>query len=399
VNIQAHPSKADCFEGYKVIDVDTHLSEPHDLWTRNAPEKFKDRVPQVKMVDGKRAWVIDGDKVIGRGACPNSAILKDGTKPPGFAFMDYQIEEVHDGASKVKERLEFMDDYGIAAQIIYPNLLGFGGQKAANVDADLRLLSMQLYNDAMAEMQEQSGGRLSGMALLPWWDIEGSVKEAIRTADMGLRGININPDPHTKHDNNGNLLPALGSTAWDPLWEVCVDRKLPVNFHIGGSEQSIDWFGDQAWPSFDDEHKGMLGGAMLFFGNARIMANLILSGVCDRHPDLKFVSVESGIGWIPFLMEALDHQYFEIITKPSLQKRPSEYFKSNFYGCFWFERRDLSKVITDVGVDNVLFETDYPHPTCLYPVDKVSGAMGDLGAEGIQKVLSGNAAKLYNINL
>lgn len=397
MNIQAQLTKAECFEGFKVIDVDTHLSEPHDLWLSRAPAKFKDRVPQVKLVNGQRAWVIDGDKVIGRGACPNSAILKDGTKPPGFAFMDYQIEEVHLGASKVKERVEYMDGYGISAQVIYPNLLGFGGQKAANVDPELRLVSMQLYNDAMADIQRESGDRLFPMALLPWWDIQQSVKEAIRASDMGLRGININPDPHTKTDNNGNLLPALGHPDWDPLWEVCVDRGLPVNFHIGGSEQSIDWFGDQAWPSFDDEHKGMLGGAMLFFGNARIMANLILSGVCDRHPKLKFVSVESGIGWVPFLLEALDHQYFEIVTKPTLQRRPSEYFRTNFYACFWFERRDVAKVIQDVGIDNVLFETDYPHPTCLYPVDGVSAALGALGREGIQKVLAGNAEKLYNI--
>lgn len=399
MNVQAPVSKADCFEGYKVIDADTHLSEPHDMWVKRAPAKFKDRVPQMGVVDGKKSWVIDGDMVIGKGACPNSAILKDGTKPPGFAFLNYLMEDVHLGASQVKERLEFMDEHGVSAQIIYPNLLGFGGQRAANVDPELRLVSMQIYNDAMAEMQEESGGRLCGMSLLPWWDIQGSVDEAVRTADMGLRGININPDPHTKTDANGNLLPALGDPAWDPLWEVCVDRNLPVNFHIGGSEQSIDWFGDQAWPSFDEEHKGLLGGAMLFFNNARVMANLILSGVCDRFPDLKFVSVESGVGWIPFLLEALDHQYREIITRPSLRRLPSEYFATNFYACFWFERRDLARVISDVGVDNVLFETDYPHPTCLYPVDGVSKALGDLGEEGIRKVLSGNAEKLYNLSV
>jgi predicted TIM-barrel fold metal-dependent hydrolase len=397
VNIHADPSKASCFEGYKVIDVDTHLSEPHDMWVKRAPSKFKDRVPQIKVLNGQRCWVIDGDKSIGRGASPNSAILKDGTKPPGFAFMQYQMEDVHPGSSRVKERLEFMDGYGISAQVIYPNLLGFGGQRAANVDAELRLLSMQLYNDAMADFQAESGNRLFPMALLPWWDIEASVKEAIRTSDMGLRGININPDPHTKTDNNGNRLPALGHPAWDPLWEVCTDRNLPVNFHIGGSEQSIDWFGDQAWPSFNDEHKGLLGGAMLFFCNALVMANLIMSGVCDRHPKLKFVSVESGIGWVPFLLEALDHQYYEILTTPSLKKKPSEYFASNFYACFWFERRDISKVIQDVGVNNVLFETDYPHPTCLYPIDGVSSAMSALGSENIRKVLSGNAEKVYNI--
>ena len=397
MNTAMSTAKASCFGGYKVIDADTHLSEPHDLWVTRAPAKFKDRVPQIKLVNGEKSWVIDGDKLIGRGACPNSAILKDGTKPPGFAFMKYQMDDVYVGASRTKERLEFMDSYGVSAQIIYPNLLGFGGQRAANVDCELRLLSMQIYNDAMAEIQAESGNRLFPMALLPWWDIEGSVREAKRTAAMGLRGININPDPHTKTDARGEAIPDLGHPAWDPLWEVCTDLSLPVNFHIGGSEQSIDWFGDQAWPSFDPEHKGALGGAMLFFNNARVMANLIFSGVLDRHPKLKFVSVESGIGWVPFLLEAIDHQYREIITKPKLKRAPSEYFRSNFFACFWFERHDVTAMIKDVGVDNVLFETDFPHPTCLYPVDGVSSALEGLGPTGIQKVLGGNAAKLYNI--
>ncbi|HUD27268.1 MAG TPA: amidohydrolase, partial [Novosphingobium sp.] len=138
---------------YKVIDADTHLTEPHDMWTRRAPASIRDRVPQVKMLNGQRCWVIDGDKSIGTGAHPNSAILKDGGKVRVLDdFLKLQFEDVHVGSSSLKERLQVMDECGIFAQIVYPNILGFGGQAAAHVDADLRLACVKIYNDAVAEM-------------------------------------------------------------------------------------------------------------------------------------------------------------------------------------------------------------------------------------------------------
>src|SRR4051812_40428137 len=119
------------YGGIKVIDADTHLSEPHDLWTRRAPPALRERVPQVKMIDGKRCWVIDGDKLIGTGVGANaaSAIRKDGSKPPGMWFKTASIEDVHPGSYSAKARLGLMDEMGIWAQIVYPNTLGFGGEK------------------------------------------------------------------------------------------------------------------------------------------------------------------------------------------------------------------------------------------------------------------------------
>ena len=165
----------------KIIDADTHLTEPHDMWIKRAPAQFKDRVPQVKMHEGTRSWIIDGDKSIGFGAHPNSAVLKEGGKIRDLdRFLKVQFEEVHLGSSSVKERLAVMDANGIHAQIVYPNILGFGGQASAKVDPELRLVVTQIYNDAMAEMQEESGQRLFPMALLPWWDVKEAVKETAR---------------------------------------------------------------------------------------------------------------------------------------------------------------------------------------------------------------------------
>ncbi len=164
------------------------------------------------------------------GASPISVIRKDGSKSRSLEFFNWQIEDVHAGAYNTQARLKVMDETNIFAQIVYPNILGFGGQNATKVDPELRLASIQIFNDAMAEMQAESNGRIFPMALLPWWDVEASAKETERSKAMGLRGVNINSDPH-----NLPGTPDLTSTHWDRLWETCAGIDMPVNFHIGAS--------------------------------------------------------------------------------------------------------------------------------------------------------------------
>jgi predicted TIM-barrel fold metal-dependent hydrolase len=277
--------------------------------------------------------------------------------------------------------------------------LGFGGQAAAKVDPELREVCVRIYNDAVAELQQDSGQRLFPMALLPWWDVKAAVRETERCADMGLRGININSDPHFHADEKGNKIPDLGSRHWDPLWEVCVDRKLPVNFHIGASENAIDWMGQQGWPSLSRDLRAGISGAMIFFNNGKVVSNLIYSGALDRFPEIKIVSVESGVGWVPFLMEALDYQLQEIAETKRFNLKPSEYFARNFYACFWFEQKNVSDTLRRVGIDNVLFETDFPHPTSLYPIDRLEERLQELTEGERRKVMSLNAAKLYRIEV
>jgi predicted TIM-barrel fold metal-dependent hydrolase len=138
---------------------------------------------------------------------------------------------------------------------------------------------------------------------------------------------------------------------------------------------------------------------MLFFGNARVMANILLSGILDRHPTIKFVSVESGIGWVPFLLETIEYQLAENAAGRKFALTPAEYFERNVWASFWFERRNIADTIRQLGADKVMFETDFPHPTCLFP-DPLGYAASGLAAltpETRRKVLSDNAAKLYNI--
>jgi predicted TIM-barrel fold metal-dependent hydrolase len=385
----------------KVIDVDTHISEPEDLWTKRAPAKFKDRVPQIGMVNGQVSWVIDGTHPIGLGASASCMFDKNGRPSDGLEFTTWRAAEVLPAAYSVKERLELMDEAHVHAQIVYPNVIGFGGQNTAKVDPELRLVSTLIYNDAMIELQEESSGRMLPMATLPWWDIKEAVKETTRAHANGLRGININSDPHTHKDADGNQLPDLSCEYWNPLWEVCEGLDMPINFHIGASDQSMDWVGTAGWPSLSTSHKAGVAGTMMFIDNGRVLGNIIYSGLLDRFPKLKFVSVESGVGWVPFILESLDHQFKSLIKKSNLEYKPSEYFRKNFYACFWFEQRDISHVLEQVGIDNCMFETDFPHIVCLHPdpLSQVEEGLAQLDPESRRKVMSTNAARVYKIPL
>ena len=138
-------------------------------------------------------------------------------------------------------------------------------------------------------------------------------------------------------------------------------------------------------------------------GNARTIGNLIYSGIPERFPELKFVSVESGVGWLPFFLEILDHQMAETAQNElsHLSLLPSDYFRRQFYGCFWFERSTIKPTVEFLGSKCLLFETDFPHPTCLYPRDDdhLLEAFRGLNDSDVKAILQDNAAELYRIDI
>jgi predicted TIM-barrel fold metal-dependent hydrolase len=406
-----HDSRS-AIEGIKVIDTDTHLTEPADLWTSRAPKAFKDRVPRVVMRKGtynlasgealseageSPVWVVDDSLILGP-ACAYGVVNAANEKVRGIDFMDWSINDISPAASFLEPRLAAMDATGIWGQIVYPNLAGFGGQAFSSIeDLRLRNLCATLYNDAMAEIQEQSGGRIMGMGLLPWWDVPSAIAEVERIHTLGLKGVNTNADPQDQG------LPDLGDPCWEPLWEACTSHDLPVNFHIGASLTQASWYGKASWPSLDNERKLALGSTLLYLNNARVIGNLIFSGVLERHPTLKIVSSESGVGWIPFALDALDYQVTE--TAPNaldaLSMNPSEYFRRQIFACFWFEGEGLLDSVRRLGFDNCMFETDFPHPTCLFPdpLTRMAGVLEEVDYGLRKKLLSGNAARVYNIDV
>jgi uncharacterized protein len=390
----AEPSVA---ETAFVVDADSHWCETPDLFMRLAPPEYRDRVPHQEVIDGERRWVMDGVPLGRAGA--GAVIARDRSKESSHrALFEWTIDDVHVGAYDPAARLEVLDECGIDAQIIFPNTIGLGGQDLGLVnDPALSKLVLEMYNDYMAGIQADSGDRLLPLPLMPAWDVDTCIAEARRVAALGSRGVNMTCDPQDLG------APDLANRAWDPFWEVCTELQLPVHFHIGASATAMGFFGQYPWPSHPMNTQLAIGGTLLFIGNARVVVNAILSGIFDRHPDLKMVSVESGVGWIPFILEALDYEMNENAPQElaQLKKLPSEYFRSNFYATFWFEnnRNKLPELIDAVGADCILFETDFPHPTCLYPnpLQTVEAKMATLAPDVQRKIYGENARKLYRL--
>ena len=258
----------------KVIDADTHMTEQHDLWTKRAPAAWKDRVPHVTQVDGAATWVVDG-AVLGR-AGAGGVVDKNGVKGRTFeGLYEWEIEQAHAAAYDPVARVELMDDIGVWAQIVYPGVVGLGGQNLASLveDVALRTVCLEIFNDANAELQAESGNRLLPMALLP-----GVGRRPVRA--RGAPGEESRParrQPHRRPARRRRPRPR------EPRRGIRSGRRaarwsLPVHFHIGASLTTMNYFGTYPWDSHDDDTKLAIGGALLFIGNARVVVNIICTG-------------------------------------------------------------------------------------------------------------------------
>ncbi len=374
-----------------IIDVDTHFTEPPDLWTSRAPAKLRDRVPRIEPdARGNPRWRVDGHHDFGPpGFC---VIRSDDTKASGH-FSLRTFEEMTPAATEPKARLAVMDREGIAAQIVYPNVLGFAGAEIMQIrDDELRNFCITAYNDGIAELQASSGGRILPQAMLPFWDADLSLRELIRChEELGLTGFTMSDSPQKWGT------PCLHEPYWDSLWGEAAERGLPCNFHIGSGG-----YGGGHWEGLEGGRKVAIMSVTLYIENARCISNLIFSGLLDKHPGVKFVSVESGIGWLPFLLEACEYQCHENFEPGrGLALTPREYFQRQIYSSFWFERESVARSIEILGEDNVMFETDFPHPTCLYPNPRESmeASIGQLDEAVQRKLLYETASRVYQIDV
>ncbi|MCY3733097.1 MAG: amidohydrolase family protein, partial [Chloroflexi bacterium] len=195
----------------------------------------------------------------------------------------------------------------------------------------------------------------------------------------------------------------LGDHHWDPIWNVASDAGLPISFHIGSGDFT-DGFTPERLAVDGPEVTYARTSTVLFMANGLQMTDLLLSGVLPRFPDLKFISVESGIGWVPFCLESCDYHFIAADVRkarPEFEMMPSDYFRRQVYACYWFEKVAPRKLIDDIGADNILFETDFPHPTCLYGnvQETIEDGLEGQSEEVRRKILWENSAKLYNIDI
>ena len=372
-----------------IIDCDSHWTEPPDLWTSRAPRALRDRMPRVEEINGVQLWRV-GDVQLG--PIGLSVVQPNGKKVLGRLFLPHQ-SGIHAASWDPRARLEMLDTLGIDAQIVYPNVAGFASIRFLEIDdEDLRRACVEIYNDAAAELQQATQGRLRPQAILPFWDMKSTLAEMRRAHEtLGLTGFTITDSPERLG------LPDYGQPAWTEFFELAQALGAPLNFHIASGGTGL--FTEAPWKSHGSERQMAVGGALLYLDNARMLTNLLYSDVLEKYPALRFVSVESGVGWIPFLLDALEYQWDQMIPTEVRHHRlrPTEKFRRNVHACFWFEETGVERFVERFGADNLLFETDFPHPTCLYPAprERLDRALAALAPPARHAVMHGNAERLY----
>jgi len=385
-------------ESTPIVDVDSHISEPPDLWTSRVPSKWTADVPRVVFSETLRVddWVVGDRRLFS----------------PGFLAMaghdDYQpnvparYSDFDPGAWKPKPRLARLDEFDIYAQVLFPNVLAFFSWPFVRMtDQKLAILCYRIYNDFAAEFASEDRRRLIPTCVVPFWNIDESVRELRRAHELGHRGFVFGWD----FQNIG--LPPLSDPHWEPLLKVAEELEMPVNLHIAavtGTEQDTTTVGHvrNEWDSAAYAKQT----ALMMLGNAGAIAELVTTGIVNKYPRLKWISIESGFGYIPFLLEALDWQWHNsgVARQHPDLALPSLAFRSNVFGSFWFERESMGLLESYAG--NMLFETDYPHPTSLSPGPAstadparvhVKRTLADVPDRAVQKVLFENAAALFKI--
>jgi uncharacterized protein len=375
-----------------IIDSDSHVTEPPDVWTARVPAKYRDEVPRVVRKGTADMWVLGDDPLTPVGV---TAPAGWPTFPPEYPQT---YEDCHPGAYDSHARLRYMDEAGIWAQVLYPNVGGFGSQNFLKMDDDnLKLICVEAYNDFLLEWASVDNERLLPVVATPFWDVEATVKEVERCIPHGARGILFTGEPQRYG------LPVMGARDWDPLWEVARDSGLPIHFHIGNAGSTLEDASPERYRDHGVPAAQSYTAVSLFLKNGVQCSDLITSGVLNRYPQLKFVSVESGIGWLPFMLEATDYSWLGAF-RPGRERTdedvlPSELFRQSVYVTYWFESVAPKHFLDVVPVDNVLFETDFPHTTCLFGniQETIQAGLGHVDDAVRRKILWENAAKLYRI--
>jgi predicted TIM-barrel fold metal-dependent hydrolase len=230
-----------------------------------------------------------------------------------------------------------MDEVGIWAQVLYPNVGGFGSENFLQLgDDELKLICVSAYNDFLLEWSSIDLRRLLPIVATPFWDIDATVRELERCVPLGARGILFTGEPQRYG------LPLLGSPHWNPLWEIARSTNLPIHFHIGNAGGTSDFSTQERNSLHGIAGNQAYAAVALFMKNGVQCCDLITSGVLDRYPTVKFVSVESGIGWLPFMLEACDYSWLGAF-RPGRERTaedilPSDLFRQGVYVTYWSSR-------------------------------------------------------------
>lgn len=292
------------------------------------------------------------------------------------------------------------------AQVLYPNIIGFDSHAFIDrLGPELATECVRAYNDFLAEFASADSARLVPIMMLPYWDVDAAVSEMQRAHELGHRGVLF----AALWKRIG--YPNIADDRWTPLLSAAEELGLPINYHVGFSVRPTERLArgwemrtKTALAERTDRQSFVKNVTLGMASNVEAAAETILRGVASRHPGLRFVSVESGFGYWPWVLEQMDWLWQSSGASREFPDRdlPSEIWRRSFFATYWFEQGPLVQL--DEFADNVMFETDFPHETSLpaLHVPPRERALEGLAAAGVsaataRKVLWDNAARLYGL--
>jgi len=395
----------------KIISVDDHIMEPANVWQDRLPAKFKEvgprlvrlKVKNMKFVGGVFSYEEAGDNEEGTWC---DWWLTEDLKYPLVRLMaaaGYPREEVtvtpitmddmRKGCWEQKSRLEDMDVNHVEVSLSFPTFPRFCGQTfLERKDKELADLCVKAYNDWMFdEWCAGSDGRLVPLPIVQLWDAGLAADEVRRNAARGGHAVCFTEIPPflglpSVHDADGY---------WDPFFEACSETETVVCMHIGSSSKM---------PSTSADAPAAVGSTLTYMNAAMSMTDYLMSGVLERHKDLKLAYSEGQIGWIPYILERADAVWKDNVAwggvADKVKRPPSEYYYESIYGCFFDDAHGL-KSLESVGVDNITFETDYPHSDSTWPhsLKVAMDIMEGLDDETVMKIVRTNAIRMLHLDL
>ncbi len=377
---------------YNVISADCHLDIgwlPADLFVDQAPAGWKDRMPHVVDTPKGKAWVnhkgehisyVGGVGTFGREYTPGAIHRADRMAEQGL------YEDGKKGILRLSDpewRLKAQDLDGIQAEVIY----GILGVSNRIHDDDVTALVYQIYNEYAAGLWRTHPDRFAGLACIPNHDVDMAAAEIRKVARLGMRGVEFNVSTAK--------LP-LWHPYWEPMWAAAEDVGLPISFHTLGTAQELP---EGLSPKVEMAARATRL-TQFQIAMAGPLAAVIFGGVLEHHPGLKLVLGESGIGWIPYVLDRMDYEWEDQFQGLDLKMKPSEYWRRQMYATF--QQDEIGVRLLDLlGEDNIMWGSDFPHPDGLWPDSQqfIARQFKDLPEATRRKLMCENAAKLYGFPL
>ncbi|GAB3283288.1 amidohydrolase family protein [Parahaliea aestuarii] len=310
------------------------------------------------------------------------------------------IEDDLTGAWDGAVRNRVIDADGVAAEVLFPdgitemNAPPFGaglGLRPWGIDPQLQWAGARAHNRWIAEFCRQDPDRRIGLAIvLMLYDVDEALREVKWAFDQGLRGILI-PALMGDHD-------PYNHPKYDPVWAFCQDHNMVVHTHSGPS------------PDYNFDLPGAVGVYLTEFAwwASRPLWHMIFGGVFERFPRLHFVITEVSEFWIPHMLEMMDVRASVKHTsgklgdfRSNLTMKPSEYFRRNCWvGASALFDEGSTSVRHDIGINNVMWGTDYPHPEGSWPNtrEKLREFFTGMPESEIEAILGGNAVDCYHLD-